>query len=175
VLVTKRDLVVTLLSVDRAVVYQGVSVNPLSVTASVQNLGSFNETSITVNFFANSTMIGSATIPSLSAGSTASVTIQWGTNILARGNFVLSASTPTRPGETNSANNKLAGPTVSVRLPGDLNGDGVVNILDASILGAAYGSTPTNSNWNPNADINNDGKVDQIDVIIFQANFGRTG
>jgi len=38
-------------------------------------------------------------------------------------------------------------------LPGDLNGDGVVDLKDLSILAQAYGSTPTSPNWNEKADL----------------------
>lgn len=50
---------------------------------------------------------------------------------------------------------------------GDINGDGVVDIYDALVLGSAFGSTPRVSNWNPKADLNNDGVVDIFDSIIL--------
>jgi hypothetical protein len=59
-------------------------------------------------------------------------------------------------------------------LLGDINGDNVVNFLDASLLGAAWGSHPGDPNWNPRADLNNDGTVNFLDAIILSANFGKT-
>jgi hypothetical protein len=57
---------------------------------------------------------------------------------------------------------------------GDLNGDGVVDILDAIILAQAFGSTPQDKSWNPEADLNNDLVVDIVDCIILaQAMFPR--
>jgi PKD repeat protein len=61
------------------------------------------------------------------------------------------------------------------QLPGDINGDGVVNYLDAILLGAAFGSTPDDPNWNPNADLNGDNTINYLDAIILGANFGSTG
>jgi hypothetical protein len=55
---------------------------------------------------------------------------------------------------------------------GDLNGDGVVNILDAILLANAVDSTPGSPNWNPLADLNGDGVVNILDAIIFGNNFG---
>jgi hypothetical protein len=49
-----------------------------------------------------------------------------------------------------------------------------VNVKDAVILGAAFGSKPGDSNWNPNADINNDGYINVKDAVILGANFGKT-
>jgi len=52
-------------------------------------------------------------------------------------------------------------------LLGDINGDGVVNVLDAIMQASAFGSTPQDSNWNPRADLNDDGIVNILDAIIL--------
>lgn len=46
----------------------------------------------------------------------------------------------------------------------DVNGDGIVNMVDASIVAKAFGSKPGDSNWNPIADLNNDGVVNTFDI-----------
>jgi hypothetical protein len=60
----------------------------------------------------------------------------------------------------------------SIVLVGDINGDGVVNILDAILLADAFGSVPGDSNWNPAADLNGDGVVNILDAILLSDNFG---
>ena len=60
----------------------------------------------------------------------------------------------------------------NIKLVGDINGDGVVNILDAILLADAFGSVPGNTNWNPNADLNGDGVVNILDAILLANNFG---
>ena len=63
-------------------------------------------------------------------------------------------------------------------LTGDINGDGVVDIYDAILLAAAYGShgfqpgVLASPNWNPDCDLNGDGVVDIYDAILLAANFG---
>lgn len=59
-------------------------------------------------------------------------------------------------------------------LPGDINGDGVVNFLDAILLGAAFGSQPGDPNWDIRCDLTSDGIVNFLDAIILGANFGHT-
>jgi parallel beta-helix repeat protein len=59
-------------------------------------------------------------------------------------------------------------------LEGDINRDGIVNILDAIILAGAFGSEPSDPNWNPNADMNNDETVNILDAILIAGNFGKT-
>ena len=56
----------------------------------------------------------------------------------------------------------------------DINGDHVVNILDLTRVGIAFGSTPTSSNWNPGADLNRDNAVNILDLVTVAINFGRT-
>ena len=52
-----------------------------------------------------------------------------------------------------------------VAKPGDINGDGVVNIFDASILASMWGTS------DPDADLNNDGIVDIFDASIIASNW----
>ena len=52
-------------------------------------------------------------------------------------------------------------------IPGDLNMDGEVNVLDLQLVAADYGSTTT-------YDLNEDGKVDLIDLVLVAVNYGRT-
>jgi hypothetical protein len=58
-------------------------------------------------------------------------------------------------------------------LPGDLNGDGVVNIFDLSILLSSYGKTTTQA-ANPNADLNGDGNINVFDLSILLSNYNHT-
>lgn len=53
------------------------------------------------------------------------------------------------------------------RVP-DINGDGHVNILDAAVLMANWGSSPTN----PLADINCDSQVNILDAAVLMAHWG---
>ena len=62
---------------------------------------------------------------------------------------------------------------ITVRLLGDVNGDGRVDLRDIALVARAFGSegpnylfpsSPSSKNWNPNADINNDGVVNMKDI-----------
>lgn len=67
-------------------------------------------------------------------------------------------------------------------IPGDINGDGKVNLEDLVLLALAYGShcanyhyqgEPASPNWNPNADINGDGIVSLSDLVILALHYGQ--
>jgi len=69
------------------------------------------------------------------------------------------------------------------RIPGDINGNGTVNILDAILLASMFGShgpnydypgEPASPNWNPNADLNGDNVVNMLDAILLANNFGQS-
>jgi parallel beta-helix repeat protein len=61
-----------------------------------------------------------------------------------------------------------------VTLPGDLNHDGAVNILDALKAASAFGSRPGDAAWNSQADLNQDNVINILDAIILASNFGKT-
>jgi parallel beta-helix repeat protein len=71
----------------------------------------------------------------------------------------------------NRDNYPLMPPYVPVL--GDLNQDGIVNVLDAIQAASAFGSYPGHPKWNEQADINRDGVVNILDVIILANNFGK--
>jgi hypothetical protein len=61
--------------------------------------------------------------------------------------------------------------SASIAIHPDINGDGIVNILDSIILGNAFLATSGSSKWNPNADINGDNVVNILDSIILGNHF----
>jgi hypothetical protein len=64
--------------------------------------------------------------------------------------------------------------TIGVKMPGDANMDGKVDILDCIVASNAFGSCPEDPNWNSAADENDDGIVNIFDVIAVAGNFGKT-
>lgn len=60
-------------------------------------------------------------------------------------------------------------------LGGDINQDDRINIQDLAMMGARFGTTLTEPNWDDNgrADINNDGDVNIQDLAIAGGNFGK--
>jgi peroxiredoxin len=56
----------------------------------------------------------------------------------------------------------------------DLNGDGVINVLDISIVARAFGSKSGDANWNQIADFNQDGIINILDISLVARQFGKT-
>ena len=59
--------------------------------------------------------------------------------------------------------------TEPAQLPEDVNQDGVVNIIDLTLVASNFGKTGSND-----ADVNNDGVVNIIDLTLVAAAFGNT-
>jgi len=52
-----------------------------------------------------------------------------------------------------------------VSLRGDFNGDGVVDLIDLSMIVDAFGATPGDARWNPLMDLNGNGIIDIQDIV----------
>jgi parallel beta-helix repeat protein len=63
---------------------------------------------------------------------------------------------------------------IRVRMLGDINMDGKVDIQDLVLFIKAFGSYVTHPRWNIEADLNNDHKVDIQDLVLLIKNFGKT-
>jgi uncharacterized protein YfaS (alpha-2-macroglobulin family) len=57
--------------------------------------------------------------------------------------------------------------------PADINGDGVVNILDLALVARAWSSTPSSPSWDPRCDLNKDDRVNIIDITLVAREYGR--
>ncbi|MDW8103990.1 MAG: dockerin type I domain-containing protein, partial [Armatimonadota bacterium] len=58
---------------------------------------------------------------------------------------------------------------------GDVNGDNEVSLLDFGAFVAAFGSSPGNTEWNPDADLNGDEEVNLLDFGVLVRSFGEVG
>jgi hypothetical protein len=102
----------------------------------------------------------------LTSGNSTTLFFTWNTTGFAYGNYIINACAWPVLGETSMASNNITGGVVTVTIPGDVNYDGTVNILDTIIVGSAFLATSSSSNWNPNTDINGDNVVNILEAII---------
>jgi len=56
----------------------------------------------------------------------------------------------------------------------DLNRDGIVNIVDVSIVARAYGTKLGDENWNETADMDKNDEINIMDVSIVALDYGKT-
>ncbi len=152
-----------------------------NITITVKNYGDFSEdTTFTLKY--NSTVL--TTFPlTLLPNQTSTIQYTWQTARPFWGKYILSASILENAGlgvepVVDQGDNTLSG-LVRISPPGDVDGNGTVNILDAALLAFAFGSKgpPLQSTpdplWNPNADIDHNGVVNILDAAVMAFYFGR--
>jgi CARDB/Dockerin type I domain len=143
----------------------------LIVTVKTSNYGIFGET-FNVTVYLNTSVLGSQAV-SLSSGTKTDLIFVKSSSSFSKGIYTLSASASPVLGETEIGDNTLFEGLIVITIPGDIQGDFVVDIFDAINLANAFNSVPSSPGWDPNADINCDTSIDIYDAIILANHFGQ--
>ena len=143
-----------------------------NVTVNVADKGEYTET-FNVTTYANTTNIGTQLVNSLNATCEAILMFAWNTSGLTYGNFTVSAHAQPVAGQNDTSGNDFVLGTVKITVPGDINGDFKVSLVDLVMLAQAYGSKPNGANWNANADIDNNGIVGLSDLVLLAQHYGQ--
>jgi thermitase len=163
-----RDVAVTGLSVTPTDIYQGWIVNA-SVTAA--NLGDAS-CYFSVSLYYDDNLAATERV-FLEPNETLNVNLQWVTIlVMASHNYTIKAEASIVRGENNTANNEWVDGTVNVRIVGDANDDGKVDIFDCILASNAFGASSSEPEYRVFCDVNQDGLIDIFDMIQFAIHFG---
>jgi general secretion pathway protein D len=143
--------------------------NGTEVDVTIENSGQATET-FNVTLSVNSQSVDSQTT-TLNPGTSGTVALWWNTTTLGYGTYTMQVFIPPLPFQIDTSNNNFT-TTAVVTIPGDLNGDFKVSLADLVILAQAYGSRPSNLNWNANADIDGNGVVGLTDLVNLATHYG---
>jgi parallel beta-helix repeat protein len=102
------------------------------------------------------------------------VTLTCDIGSLSYGKYTLNACVTPVKDETDTYDNQLTNLDITVSIPGDINADGKVNIMDLTIAAIAYQTYPRHAKWNSNADINEDRIINIIDLTMIALEYGKT-
>jgi hypothetical protein len=157
-----RDIALINAKVNPSMVYASQIVN---ITVTTKNLGNVTE-SFNVAVRYDNITIGIQSIIDLAPNENTTLTFSWNTiGLPACHTYTIWAEASTVPNEIDKDDNILTAGKVTIKMLGDVNGDGVVDISDLVITVNAIPSVSGMSNWNPNADIDNDGLCDVADLV----------
>jgi hypothetical protein len=146
-----------------------------SIDVTVKNQGTGELTDINVTTYANGTPIQTLTIPSLAAGQQTTVTFTWNTSGWVKGNYNVSAYAQPNPAEANITDNTLFDGYVSIGIPGDVDSNGLVNMLDLYLVALNYGkNAPYSTPQTANCDIDWNGIINMLDLYIAATHYGQT-
>jgi hypothetical protein len=160
----KPDVAIISVSPSADRTYVGLSIN---VTVVARNEGGASQTFNVLARY-NQSVIGTQTVTNLAPGASVNLIFTWNTAGVTVGNYVVSANASQVSGEVDLADNYLADGTVRVKIPGDINGDGRVNVIDAILLSTNFGRPASEF---PDGDINGDGEINVLDALLITANW----
>jgi len=111
----------------------------------------------------------------LNPWSNITLTFYWNTSGLKPGNnFTIWAQASQVPYELNLDNNIFHDGWVKIKMLGDINGDGIIDIYDVTQACAAYGSREGGPKWNPDADLTAEwGLIDIYDIVTLASHYGQ--
>ncbi len=166
------DVAITSVVCSKTVTAQG---HLMLINVTVANEGSLNETFF-VTVFANSTIVQRLAILALSSGNSSIVTSTWNTTDVSCGNYTISVVAETIQGEIDTTDNYFINGYVLVTIPGDVNGDRIVDIFDIGYISAHwYPGPPVGPlGYDYDYDLNSDGAIDIYDIGIVSSDWGQT-
>jgi parallel beta-helix repeat protein len=164
-----HDVAILDVRTSRTMAYAGYG--DINIEVDVKNEGaSPEEFHVTAHY--NSSIIGTQLV-TLGPEATTTLTFTWNTQGVTPSNYTISATADQVPGETHISDNTFIYGTVRIRIPGDVNGDNVVDIFDAAQISAHwYPGPPTGPlGYDPITDVDNDGNINIIEAGIVSANW----
>ncbi len=142
----------------------------VTIYVTVENQGE-KPVNLSIYVYANSSLVVTERVVLLPQD-TLIMILPWQT-VGAYGMFNLSAMLGICPGELDTADNFCDGSTIKIIFKEDVNGNKHVDLNDALIVAAAYGSEPGDQSWNGDADITEDYYIGVDDVFSVVSNFGK--
>ena len=165
-----RDVAVLAVTPDLNIVYQNWTV---SINVTVKNKGNVTET-FDVKIYYDGNLGATATVVDLAPDTETTIRVIWNTTgVPYCHNYTISATAGPVPYEFNLGDNTLTDGNVKVRIMGDVNGDGTVDMRDINEVCNAYGAYPGHPRWNLYADFDRNGRVDMRDIGTVCAFFGQ--
>jgi len=151
--------------------YVGWTVN---VSMTVENVGDYVE-GFNVTVYRDDDLIEAFSVFDLLIGKSVTLTFSWNTTGLTPcHSYVVRCEADIVPGEINFEDNFRVIDIVKIKMVGDVNGDGRINILDIAAIAIAYGSDVGDSKYWIICDLNRDGTINILDVSFAAKSFGKS-
>jgi len=167
-----RDIAITNVVPSKNSTYPG---RPVQINVTVSNLGDVSENFIVTAYY-NESVIGTINVTELAPETSITLTFTWDTSFLSScQRYVISAEASAVPYETDLTNNKFVDGIVKIKILGDVNGDGIVDISDVTLIASIYDSKEGDPNWNPEADVAPPyGLIDIADIVTVASHYGQS-
>ncbi len=146
----------------------------VTIEVIAMNRGNMTTETFNVTAYYDNNIIGTQTV-TITPWSNLTLIFEWNTRGLSPcSNFTISARASEVPYELNPANNVMYDGWVKIKMLGDINGDGVINIQDVVMVTSIYCHDENDPDWNPDADLAPPwGYIDIYDVVTIAARYGK--
>lgn len=141
-----------------------------SIEVEVQNQGNTKET-FNVTLYVDEIGIGTRVL-TLEPLEWINLIFQWNTTGISLGKHKITAIASEVFEEVETSDNTLTC-FVRVSIKGDVSADGLVNIIDLSMIARAFNTYPGHPKWNSNVDINEDKVINIIDINLVATEYGK--
>jgi hypothetical protein len=148
----------------------------VTVNVIVKNLGNLTESFTVSAFVDNQTLLGTLNVENLATGANATLTFQWNTTGLEPCHWhYFWANASIVPYEIDISNNSLTGPVqVKIKIYGDINGDGKVDLSDLALFAKSYYRRIGDPLYNPDTDIDGNGFVNLVDLVTMAFHYNKS-
>jgi hypothetical protein len=167
-----RDVAVISVAVSRNTTYPGGIIN---ITVVAMNLGNLTETFNVTAYYDNFTIATQQAVD-IDPNTNTTLVFSWDTTGLEPcNNYTISAEASQVPYETNLINNIYIDGWVKIKMLGDIDGDGDIDIYDITSAAAAYETEEGDPKWLPDADVAPPyGIIDIYDIVTIASRYGQT-
>jgi hypothetical protein len=177
-IVPVHDIVLTNIQMTpKTYPYGDAPTNLATITANVTNKGDVSDYFNITMRASNKTSFNVGTVLNtfVDINSSVIVTLNWNTMGVPAGRYKISVTIPPIRNETlaNAVDGVGSYYPMMVLLPGDLDKNGCISIIDAGMMGKAFSSTPTRGFWNPDADLDNNFVINVIDFGILASHYSK--
>lgn len=144
----------------------------VTITVVAKNVGNLTE-SFNVTVYCNDTVLGTQWVYDLLPGENITLTFNWSTaGLVPCTNYTIKAEASAVPYEFNLADNVYADCFVKIKMWGDIDGDGDVDIHDITLATVSYESSVGDPYWNPDVDLAPPwGFINIFDIVMIAANY----
>jgi hypothetical protein len=165
-----HDVAIVKAALDLDQPYVGWTVD-VNVTA--KNLGDYVET-FNVTVFSDNNVTRVFKASNLPVGGSITFDFLWNTSGLTPcHNYTITCQADAVAGETSLQDNTYLAGTVRVKMMGDVDGNGRIDILDIAAIAVSFLTKSGDSRYRLNRDLNRDGIINIIDVTLAAQNFGK--
>jgi hypothetical protein len=162
------NIAVTDVSASKEVVGHGCA---LQLSVAVENQG-YKAENVNLSICVNETLVTSQVL-TIRAGHTFVFNYTWVAEDQLMGDCAVWACADPVPDEFDVSDNINAGCWVKITVPGDVDGDFNVDIIDVVKMTRIYKYEARHPDFDPNADINGDGVISILDVVICTSHYGQ--